>query len=211
MDLGLRGRVAVVACGSPAHTAACAQSLQDEQARVLTSPAITDRSPEWEVVAGADSAAALIAAAVERFGRVDVVVLGAVPATSTPVDQVGAADLMEAWSTVPTTVGAYQQALSTMIPNRWGRFVHLASSAAKSITPEGNDLDAMAALSILALHKIVANEFGGLGITANAVLHDDVASADTVAAAVTFFASQRAAYLTGLAMTVDDGAGSWIY
>jgi 3-oxoacyl-[acyl-carrier protein] reductase len=214
MDMGLRDRVAVVSCGTVELDLACARALRAEGA-VVVAAVPTDPAPgDWEVVSvetGSQEIDALLDAALAGHGRVDVVALGSPPSPSTPIDAVEVDDLFRAWEPVVDTVGAYQRALGTMIPNGWGRFVHVASSAAKSVLDDVEDLDALEALSILALHKIVANEFGAQGITANTVLHDSQAPEEDVAAAVTFFASERAAYLTGLAMTVDAGAGASIY
>jgi 3-oxoacyl-[acyl-carrier protein] reductase len=195
VDLGLIGRVGVASCGSDDLDRACATALGDEGAHVVVGGSPTE----------------LIDEAVRRHGRVDILVVGAEPAPGVSIDGATVDDLITSWDSVVGAVDAYQRALASMIPNGWGRFVQIASSAAKSVTADVLDLDAMEGLSILALHKVVANEFGGRGITANTVLRASGVDPVAVGAAVAFLASERASYLTGLAVTVDAGAGASIY
>jgi 3-oxoacyl-[acyl-carrier protein] reductase len=195
VHLGLGGRVAIVSCGSDDLDRACATALRDEGAHV---------------VAGG-SPGELVDEAVRRHGRVDILVVGAEAAPGASIDGATVDELFTSWDAVVGSVDAYQRALGSMIPNGWGRFVQIASSAAKSVTEDVLDLDAMEGLSILALHKVVANEFGGRGITANTVLRAPRVDPVDVAAAVAFLASERAAYLTGLAVAVDAGTGASIY
>jgi 3-oxoacyl-[acyl-carrier protein] reductase len=159
-----------------------------------------------------EDAAGLVDRSVEMFGAVDIVVLVAPcqpPAAIAMVDDPDA--LAEAWEPLVGAVRIYQRAARHMRAAGWGRFVHVASSVAKQLPDDDHELEILAGLGMLGFHKVVANELGSAGITANAVLRKSEVGDDGVAAAVAFFASEPGAYLTGVTMTVDAGAGSTVF
>jgi NAD(P)-dependent dehydrogenase (short-subunit alcohol dehydrogenase family) len=118
-----------------------------------------------------------------------------------------------------------------MMRARWGRIVVLSSVAAYAGAP-GQANYAASKAALLGLTRSIAREYGGRGITANAVTPgpidtdmfaatpDDARAAlvaqipagrvgtpDEVAAAVTFLASDAAGYVNGVVLPVDGGFG----
>jgi NAD(P)-dependent dehydrogenase (short-subunit alcohol dehydrogenase family) len=122
-----------------------------------------------------------------------------------------AAELQEAWDAVVFAVEAYREALSRMRERRWGRYVWVGSAAAKSLDADGDELDVISSLGMMGLHKVIAAEEGPFQVTANTVLRGEIAADDDVAAAVVFFCSEGAAYLSGVTITVDGGHSSAVF
>ena len=116
-----------------------------------------------------------------------------------------------------------------MMRARWGRIVVVSSVAAYAGAP-GQANYAASKAGLLGLTRSIAREYGGRGITANAVtpgpIDTDMFAAtpdnaraalvaqipagrvgtpDEVAAAVTFLASDAAAYVNGVVLPVDGG------
>jgi NAD(P)-dependent dehydrogenase (short-subunit alcohol dehydrogenase family) len=122
-----------------------------------------------------------------------------------------AAELRAAWDAVVSTVAAYREALSRMRERHWGRFVWVGSAAAKSLDADGDELDVISSLGMMGLHKVIAAEEGPFQVTANTVLRGERVADDDVAAAVVFFCSEGAAYLSGVTMTVDGGQSAAVF
>ncbi|MDD2819295.1 MAG: hypothetical protein PHN51_10955 [Candidatus Nanopelagicales bacterium] len=188
MDFHLQGKV-VSLCGPEQATLdACRKVLEAEGAVVAQSP--TDGT----------------------FPLADVVIaVGGVRPGSDVLDVSNPDTLYEAWTDVTNAVDAYRSALPRMIDGKWGRFIWIGSAQAKSVDAEADELAAIASLGILGLNKVITGEVGSNGITANAVLRGGTATDEDVANAVTFLCSQGAAYLSGITITVDGGAGSGIF
>jgi NAD(P)-dependent dehydrogenase (short-subunit alcohol dehydrogenase family) len=118
-----------------------------------------------------------------------------------------------------------------MMKARWGRIV-LVSSVGAYIGAPGQANYAASKAGLIGLARSIAREYGPRGITANVVapgpidtdmlatMPEDrraalgsqvpvgrIGSVDEVAAAVTFLASEPAAYLTGAVVPVDGGLG----
>ena len=132
-----------------------------------------------------------------------------------------------------STVAMIQGVLPGMKDQRWGRIITITSQAIKQPV-NGLILSNSVRASLLGLVKTLSNELGQYNITVNNVLPGyteterliqlrgdasnwdaftkdvplgRVAQPDEFAAAVTFLASQRAAYITGVSLPVD---GGWI-
>ncbi len=132
-----------------------------------------------------------------------------------------------------STVGMINGVLPGMKEQRWGRIITITSQAIKQPV-EGLVLSNSVRASILGLMKTLSNEYGEFNITVNNVMpgyteterlkhlmkeNPDLSSItdeiplgrigqpDEFAAAVTFLASEKASYITGVSLAVD---GGWI-
>ena len=142
----------------------------------------------------------------------------------------------DAWRSVidANLNGAYRvarRATSKMIRARKGRIIFISSVVAMTGSP-GQTNYAASKAGLIGLARSLAREIGGRGVTVNVVapgfvttdmtaqlsearqaeILDQVplkrmASAEEVAAAVLFLASEQAAYITGAVLPVDGGLG----
>lgn len=147
-----------------------------------------------------------------RATEADIVVAWGSRHPESTLTDIGTADELEAaWDAVVSAVGLYREALSSMRERRWGRFVWVGSGGAKSLDADGDELDVIASLGMMGLHKVIAAEEGPSQVTANSVLRGATAADDDVAAAVVFLCSEGAGYLSGVTMTVDGGRSSAMF
>ncbi len=253
MDLGLAGKVALVAASSRGLGRAIAEELAAEGARIvicargeqaLRATAAEIRSAHGgdvlDVVADvSDSADAkrLVDAAIDRYGRIDILVnnSGGPPSgrfeTLTPEMWDSAAQLL-----LNSTVGLTRLVLGGMKERRWGRILNVTSIAAKQPI-DGLMLSNSLRAAVIGFARTLATEVAPFGVTVNNLLPgytrtDRVeqlarasGSADAVnrwqseipvgrlgeprelAALAAFLASERASYITGSSIAVD---GGWI-
>ena len=185
MDLGLRGRVAIVAAASKGLGRAVAEELAREGAEV----AICSRTPAdlqkaaavlkgaggrevfWQAVdvGNADQVSRFVAAVEERFGRVDICVTN----TGGPPSKLFAATSNEDWRTwtdqlLMSTVYFAQSVLPLMQKNKWGRFLTITSYSVKQPV-EGLLLSNSLRAGVTGLVRTLANEYAIHGITVNNV------------------------------------------
>lgn len=242
----LTGKVALVTGGSRGIGAAIARRLARDGAHV----ALTyNKSAEAAEAVAADaraqgvdaeafqfsadetgSAARLIDAVVERFGRLDILVNNAGVYHTAPVtesdDALYAANIDTNVRAVFETVRAAGARLSDH-----GRIVTLGSVVALRGFP-GNSVYGASKAAVAALSRSWTREFGARGITVNVVhpgpIDTDMnpadpdknpaaetmagmtaigryGTADEIAEAVAFFVSPAASYVTGAELTVDGG------
>jgi 3-oxoacyl-[acyl-carrier protein] reductase len=184
MDLGLKGRTALVTPGDDAIGAACARVLAGEGAAVVT---------------GAVS------------GPVDIVVAHGPGGPTDLMAVTSAAELHDAFDPVVATVELYRRVLPSMAANGWGRLVWVGTATSRSLDAGDDELGAIATLAMRSVGKVAASEVGPSGITANAVLYGGEATDDDVAAAVAFLCSEGAGYITGVSLTVDGAAGASVF
>jgi 3-oxoacyl-[acyl-carrier protein] reductase len=187
MDLGLRGRTAVVTASTGGLGEAVARALGAEGASVVVSGRRGERARE---IAGqlpraigveadltaADGPAALVAAAEAEFGQVDVVVLnGPGPRPGRAADLTDA-DLDGAFATL---VRPHQRLVSLVLPGMrergWGRVLAIGSSGVVAPLPElaASNLGRAALAGYL---KTLAGEVAADGVTVNLLLPGRIAT-----------------------------------
>jgi len=184
MDLGLEGRACAVTGASRGIGREVARRLCREGARVL----IVARSPGGVDEATADCARAggeaagmaldvtaadagerMVAAATERFERLDVLVNNAGTAQRRSLDEVPDEDWQAAWElNVLAPMRAMRAAIPGMVERGWGRIVNVCSSAAKrpsGMTPEYSVTKA----AELSLSRVFADAHAKQGVLVNAI------------------------------------------
>jgi 3-oxoacyl-[acyl-carrier protein] reductase len=175
-------------------------------------------------------AASVVGAAVETFGRIDILVNNAGLTRDALILRLKDED----WQAVLDTnlSGAFyciRAALREFVRQRRGRIINITSTAGQAGNPgQANYVAAKAGL--IGLTRAVAREVGSRGITVNAIAPGYIAAGmtegltadqtaqlmshvplgrpgtpDDVAAAVLFFASEEAGYVTGQVLNVDGG------
>lgn len=192
MDLGLKGKVAVVAGGSRGCGRGIAEVLAKEGARVVlsgrqkeavaaTAGAIRDQGGEaigvvadMTVKTGAQS---IIQAAQEGFGAPDILVVnspGPVPDPKTNrwrgFENCSDDDFMEVFQDfVMSVVYLTREVLPAMREKQWGRLLNIGSIAMKVPHLEDPMPATNTRVAVAALMKTLAQENGPYGITANTI------------------------------------------
>jgi 3-oxoacyl-[acyl-carrier protein] reductase len=185
MDLGIKGRVAIVAAASQGLGKATAEALAAEGVNI----AMCARKVE-PLHAAADDIArrfgvgvfahatdvtipeevdGFIARVIERMGRVDICVTNAGGPPAKSFAQTSAEEWQHALSLSFLSVVNFARAvLPEMQKQRWGRFVTITSVTVKQPVP--NLVYSNAARSaVVGLVRSLANEYGPYGITVNNV------------------------------------------
>jgi 3-oxoacyl-[acyl-carrier protein] reductase len=233
----MTNRTAFVTGASRGIGRACARVLADAGAKVVL--AARDRAKLEEAASEIPGSTFVeidlsspdsIKAALAQAGKVDILVNNA------GVTRDGLAMRMkqEDWDAVIATnlTGAFlasQQVLRSMMQERWGRIINIASVVGEAGNPgQANYVASKAGL--IGLTKSLAQEMGSRNITVNAVtpgfietdmtaglsqqLKDTMLShiplkrfgkPEDVAAAVRFLASEEAGYITGCVLKVNGG------
>jgi 3-oxoacyl-[acyl-carrier protein] reductase len=196
MDLGIKDRVAVVAASSSGLGKAVAWGLAKEGARLAicarARSALEATAEEIRRGTGAEVMARaldvtvyndvrrFVAEATERFGRLDICVANA----GGPPGKTFAETTIEDWQAAASlnlmsTVHFAKEALPTMQRQRWGRFIAIASVAAKQPV-EGLILSNSVRAGVAGLMKTLANEYGRYGVLVNTVCPGYTATARLV-------------------------------
>jgi 3-oxoacyl-[acyl-carrier protein] reductase len=244
MQTGLDGKVAIVTGGSGGIGLACARALTAEGARVVLGDLDRDAVATAAAGLGADIATALevdvsqpsdasllVDAALERFGRLDILVASAGIHRATRVDELSAEewDLLLAVNLRGVFLPA-QAALRVLVPQRSGRIVTIGSLAGQVGGLAASAAYAASKGGVIALTKSLARYAGPFGVTANCVNPGVIDSPMTagwppadlarltagtplgrlgtteeVAAVVLFLASDAASFVHGAHVDVNGG------
>ena len=238
MDLGLEGRVAVVAASSKGLGRATAEALAAEGASVLLSArggaaldeavqGIRDAGGSAEGVAAditePDVPAALVARAVERWGRLDIVVGnagGPPPARALDVDDEAVLAAVEA--NLLSSVRLARAAVPHLRAGGWGRICFITSVSVRQPIPT-LALSNVARTGLWAWAKTAAADLFADGITVNLAcpgLHatdrmkalgggatgGPAGDPDDFGKVVAFLCSEPARFVSGTAVGVDGAA-----
>ncbi|HUL35098.1 MAG TPA: SDR family oxidoreductase [Candidatus Eisenbacteria bacterium] len=185
MDLGLRGRVAIVAAASKGLGRAVAEELASEGAEVaICSRTAADlekaaaqiktaggREVFWKPVdvGNAGEVKHFVSSVEQHFGRLDICVTN----TGGPPSKLFSATTNEDWRVwtdqlLMSTVYFAQETLPRMQKNQWGRFLTITSYSVKQPV-EGLLLSNSLRAGVTGLVRTLANEYGAHGITVNNV------------------------------------------
>jgi 3-oxoacyl-[acyl-carrier protein] reductase len=185
MDLGLQGRVAIVAAASKGLGRAAAEELAREGANVaicsrdqksieqaaaeiqaLTKQQVLSRALD---VTQSEAITTFVADVEKEFGRIDICVTNSGGPPSHPF----ADTKPEEWRTavdqlLMSTVSFARETLPRMKKNHWGRFITITSSAVKQPV-DGLLLSNSVRAAVVGLARTLANEYAAFGITVNNV------------------------------------------
>jgi 3-oxoacyl-[acyl-carrier protein] reductase len=238
MDLGIEGKVALVVAGSRGLGRATAEALAGEGARVMVSSrseaSLEEVSSSLRATGAtvatmaadindADAPARLVAATVESFGTLDIVIAnagGPPPGRALDLDD----DLLTAAlnANLMSAVRLTRQAVPVMRQHRWGRICCITSYSVVQPIPT-LALSNTARAGLWAWAKTAAQDLAGegTGITLNLLCPGphatdrmrelgggggamgDPSDLGSVAA---FICSRQAGFLNGAAIVVDGGA-----
>jgi 3-oxoacyl-[acyl-carrier protein] reductase len=234
MDLGIAGKVAVVTGASKGLGFGSAKALSEEGCRVVLCArnqsaldAAAASLPGESLAIAADVTspevpAQLVAAAVERFGSVDIVVGNAGgPPLGRAMEITDDAIEAAVNANLTTSVRLVREAVPHMRAAGWGRVCLITSSSIKE--PLGGlSLSNLARTGLWAWAKTAAADLFPDGITLNLAcpgihatdrmkqlgLSPDTPAGDPLdfGRVVAFLCSQPARFVTGTAVTVDGGA-----
>lgn len=186
MDLGLRGRTALVAASSRGLGRAIAAELAAEGARVVMcargADALEAARADIARASGADVRAVAadvstmegvqraVGSALEAFGGVDILVTNAGGPPSGPFESHDWAAWQRAVDlTLRSTVEMTRLVLPGMKERRWGRILNVTSIAVKQPV-EGLVLSNSLRAAVTGLARTLANELAPFGITVNNLL-----------------------------------------
>ncbi|MEI9938424.1 MAG: SDR family oxidoreductase [Pseudomonadota bacterium] len=179
MDLDLKGKVVVVTGASKGIGLAIARAFADEGAHVVAGARSTGSLDGLAGIsalaldlATPDAPAKLVAHAVEKHGRLDVLVNNVGAVRLRLEGFLGTSDEEFAWSmnmNFYAALRASRAAITQMLPQGGGSIVNVISVNA-IFQPDAGTIDYGAAkAALLNLNKTLAQEFGARGIRVNAV------------------------------------------
>jgi 3-oxoacyl-[acyl-carrier protein] reductase len=230
-------RTVLVTGGSKGIGLACARAFAAAGHRVaVTSSSTPVDEPGLLAVACDVTDPAQVEAAVgrveEELGPVEVLVANAGITRDGLLVRMSEDDFADVVATnLTATWRMAKRVVPMMMKARWGRII-VVSSVGAYIGAPGQANYAASKAGLIGLARSIAREYGPRGITANVVapgpidtdmlatMADDrraalgsqvpvgrIGSVDEVAAAVTFLASEPAAFITGAVVPVDGGLG----
>ncbi len=184
MDLGLDGKSCAVTGASRGIGLAAAERLCGEGASVVlvarSGQALDEAVSRCSSAGGQakglpldvtepDAGDRMVAAAVERFGRLDVLVNNAGTSQRRTVEDVTDEEWNAAWElNVMTPMRAMRAAIPGMVERGWGRVVNVCSSAGKRPTVSTPDYS-VAKAAELSLSRVFAEVYAKQGVLVNAI------------------------------------------
>ncbi|QQR89138.1 MAG: 3-oxoacyl-ACP reductase FabG [Myxococcales bacterium] len=181
-------------------------------------------------VADADASDAAISELVKKHGRLDILVNNAGIALDNLLLRVKAEEIARTFETnVAGAILCSKSAMRVMMRKKYGRIINISSVVGESGNP-GQAVYSASKAALIGLTKTLAREYASRGVTVNAVapgfIDTDmtstlpeaaltaaiaqtpvgrVGSAQEVAAAVVYLASEEAGYVTGQVLRVNGG------
>ncbi len=185
MDLGLKGRVAIVAAASKglgravatelalegAQVAICARNTADLERAASDIRRATGVEIFWQALDVTDARAVpqFVDAVEKRYGRVDICVTNAGGPPAKTFLEISLEDWRAAVDlTLLSAVYFAREVLPRMRKNKWGRLVTITSMSVKQPV-DGLLLSNSIRAAVTGLARTLANEFGADGITVNNV------------------------------------------
>jgi 3-oxoacyl-[acyl-carrier protein] reductase len=186
MDLGLKGKVALVAAASRGLGRAVAEELAAEGVMLVLcsrkADAISQTASEIAQASGAkvlalaadvskaEDVAALVRSGLEKFGRIDILVTNAGGPPAGPFESFS----REQWEaaarlTLFSAVELARNVLPGMKERRWGRILNITSIAVKQPV-ENLMLSNSLRAAVTGFARTLANEVASLGITVNNIM-----------------------------------------
>lgn len=175
---------------------------------------------------------AIVAATLERFGRIDILVNNAALARSTRFEQLDADEWRQAFEVnVTAPFRLMKAALPAMKAQGYGRVINVSSTAGRMVSTLGGAHYTASKTALLGLTRAAAKELGRFGITVNAVCPGMIdteltrehgspellerlargypvprlGTAREVADLICFAASEAAGYITGASLDINGG------
>ena len=185
MDLGLKGRVAIVAAASKGlgravaeefaregcHVAICARSAADLETAANEIGRAHGGKVFWQAmdVTNAEAVYSFVEAVDQKFGRIDICVTNAGGPPAKKFLDITYDEWRTAVNlTLMSSVYFAHEVLPRMRRNHWGRFLTITSVSVKQPI-EGLMLSNSLRAAVAGMAKTLANEFGADGITVNNV------------------------------------------
>ncbi|HXN23369.1 MAG TPA: SDR family oxidoreductase [Candidatus Dormibacteraeota bacterium] len=185
MDLGLKGRVAIVVAASKglaravaeelsregAEVAICARTASDLEKAAGTIGTVSHKEVFYQALDVTDQrrVGQFVAAVEHRFGRIDICVTNAGGPPSKPFAEITPQDWQAAVDlTLMSAVSFAREVLPRMCKNKWGRFITITSVSVKQPI-DGLILSNSIRAAVAGLARTLANEYAADGITVNNV------------------------------------------
>ncbi|OLB67594.1 MAG: hypothetical protein AUI09_02710 [Gemmatimonadetes bacterium 13_2_20CM_2_66_5] len=198
MNLGLKGRVALVCGGTRGIGRAVANLLAEEGAQVAVNGRDPKTAPFPADVTVPKEAERLVQDVAKKFGRLDILFCNAGGPPAAPFKDLSA----DAWQkaidlNLLSTIHLARAAVPIMTKAKWGRIICLASIAALQPLP-GLILSSTARAGSKARPEMIKQRLAETPI-------GRIGTPEELAAAVVFLVSERASYITGAVLEVDGG------